>query len=586
MVSQTGPRLALIKGSKEFLATYTIGGEIPRNADISFINAYYLSHFAGLVIARSMNTTASAGLLFKRNNEIPEEVIYKDGVMLTKQTDISVAVEDDPDKWSFVLNNYLFFKGNYSEIEKDQDYKPYTQIQVEDFYDVADSISNWKECTATFSGDVLKIKHGIFVELVTDESEARNLNRGIEVEIGDAINLIENPEDWLFSVYSESAQASYVYGAGIKIKQGDNSKNFEFTVEYPDPEGSKKETYYVSLFTEANDSNGAKSYIDNLNAMPNFQFKVEVFNPEIMPIATPQLVPFGVSGLDLITSKKPSNLKLATNVLEDQEIYDIEYLAPVGITNLAFLKRFTQLGKVKNWFTPVDVPRDRTNANSIQMYFREIDDSSNVYCCGPFDKNSGLTGWVNFIACSTLYYEKLMNNKAQNAEFAPIFDREFGTLQMINPTFQLGISDREKLLSYGSPVNFVKYDQRLDLFYMNNNLTHQSVDDVLSEEQNRRLVNKIKKDLMRLAGQFKSKYNTPTTRALVISIIAFYFQNNIMNKQFPPDAYNIICDESNNSPEDIRANKLGITVQIRLYNSIKYITVFHEIFPIGVNWNS
>jgi hypothetical protein len=135
------------------------------------------------------------------------------------------------------------------------------------------------------------------------------------------------------------------------------------------------------------------------------------------------------------------------------------------------------------------------------------------------------------------------------------------------------------------PVNFIKYDQRLDLFYMNNNLTHQSVDDVMSEEHNRRIVNKIKKDLVRLMQQFKGKFNSVSTRGRVVDLITFYFQNNIMNKQFPPDAYNIICDESNNPPEIIRANKLGVTVQARLFNSIKYIDILVDVFPIGLDFS-
>jgi len=177
-----------------------------------------------------------------------------------------------------------------------------------------------------------------------------------------------------------------------------------------------------------------------------------------------------------------------------------------------------------------------------------------------------------------------MHNKDQGAEFAPMFDKEYGTIQMVSPVYQLGKKDREKLLSFGSPVNFAMYDQKADLFYMNNNLTHQSDDDVLSEEQNRRLINKIKKDLIRKTAQFKGKYNTGSTRASIVSLMDFYFQNEIMNSKFAPDAYEIICDESNNPPEIISANKLEITVRVRLYNSIKYIDILHEVFDLKTSF--
>lgn len=829
MVSAIGPRLAYIQGPAQFLATYTLNGDIPRNADITFVNAYYLSFSAGLVIARSMNTTANSGLLFVENQENPIPVIYKDGVLLTKETTLLFPSYDinNSTGFAFALNDVVFYKNDFvnvsqlpaqiystavvitnnnpkyvlqylngvwnelglfqANVASDNDLSnanlegvyeavaswdsivsnfqvnsgdllqfqngvwtnlgpavstsitseqelyaltideyivdgaPYKWnnsqqvwqkqltyanyqifVEVDNLFDVAGTISTWRESTAVFnpgspinsignisnrdqltsnnlvgvylvtnnfdlvthdvvddndlsqisvlgfykaiaswnsstgagpitSGDIIyfidnpstwinlgqittmmsvgdllefngnlwsrlatplpniKVDHGIFVEFITNP----NLNIGINIldpitlfspSIANYVDSDGNLTDVLFAVIANAAQSSNIYKAMVS---NIDEYNFDLSLTYPGPEGDVTDTYQSSLNTNAVDLNGASVFIDNLNTIPGFGFSIDIFQTDmnLFPVSMTNPFPFGNSGLSLEESKKPSNLRLAVNELEDQEIYDIEYLAPVGITNLSFLKRFTQAGRVNYWFTPVDVPRDRTNANSIQMYMREIDDSNNVMAVGPFDKNSGLTGWINFIAFSTLYYEKLMNNKANGAEFAPIFDREFGTVQMVSPTFQLGKIDREKLLSFGAPVNFVKYDQRLDLFYLNNNLTHQSVDDVMSEEQNRRLVNKIKKNLIRLMAQFKGKYNTSSTREMVISLITFYFQNNIMNQQFPPDAYQIICDESNNPDELIRANKLAVTVKIRLYNSIKYIDILHEIFPIGVDFN-
>ena len=59
-----------------------------------------------------------------------------------------------------------------------------------------------------------------------------------------------------------------------------------------------------------------------------------------------------------------------------------------------------------------------------------------------------------------------------------------------------------------------------------------------------------------------------------------------MNQNYAPNEYNIICDESNNTNEIITANKLALTVQVRLYNAIKYIDVLTDVFPIGVDFNS
>ena len=620
MVSAVGPQLAYIQGPAHFLATYTIGNEIPRNADISFINAYYLSFSANLVIARAMNTTATSGLLFNKQ-QVPCPVLYKNGAILTNQTNITFEVENE-NRWSFVLNNTVFFKGNYSAISTNRDYKSFKFfIQCEDLADVAGTISNWPGYTAEFksSSNELIIKHGKFVQLSTElpdketEEHPGILNKdiivnfpknyfsykldedGIEIEDenGNAIlethpmsTILIKEEDWLFSVYSKDAQASNMFEAGVELIKNEEH-NFELKFKYPGVKGDETQVFVVSLNPEATDISKASSYIDNLNVMPNWKFGIEIFTSglnedgaTLFPFESPSK-PFGDSGLDLNASKKPSNLKLALTELGDQERFDIEYLAPVGITNLSFIKMFTQLGRTRDWFTPIDIPIDRTNPNSIRMYMNEVDKDSNVYCCGPFDKNSGLTGWINLIACSTLYYEKLMRNRAMGAEFAPLFDKEFGTLQMVNPVFQLGKSDREELLSFGSPVNFIKYDQRLDLFYMNNNLTHQDVNDVISEEQNRRLVNKIKKEVNRIMEVFKGSQNTKSTRSRVIGLITYFFKNSIMNKQFPPHSFNIICDESNNPNELIDDNRLALVVEVKLYKSIKFIEVVNNVYSIS-----
>ena len=630
IVAPVGPRIAHIQGPKQFINTFCAGGIIPRNVDTTFVNAYYLSHSSSLVVARSQNTTACSGLLFQKNGN-PIKVLYKDNTLLTKQTDVEFY--NAGNTWSFVLNDTVFFNGSYASIQADDDYRSYQNfIQAEDLSEVADSVSSWKNCTATFSNNTLSIKHGVFEEFstetkvitVADDTERfgltiananlkdivvvtdtntkyevvdldnlnsadgyevytgktnfKVLNKGIQVGISKPSGVITIPEgDWLFSVYSKAAQTSDIYKASISEIENE-SKNFNFTVVYDGTDGPVPETYLVSLYMEANDPNGANSYIDNLNTMPNFNFSIEVFQQELLPSTTPQ-VPFGASGLDLISCKRASNLKAALGELEDQVMYDIDYLAPVGITNLSFLKRYIQAGRTKFWFTPVDVPRDRTNVNSIAMYTREIDDDSNVYCCGPFDKNSGLTGWVNFIACSTLYYERVMRNKAMGAEFAPVHSKNYGTIQMVSPVYQLTEKDRNSLLSLGLPINFVKYDQRDDVFYLNDNDTHYSVNDVIREEQNRRLVNKLKRDLIRLLDQFKGMFNTVSTRTLVVSMITYYFQNNITNKKSSLESFNVICDDSqdSNPVEVIRANQLEVKVQVKLLGSVKYITVAHEV---------
>jgi hypothetical protein len=59
-----------------------------------------------------------------------------------------------------------------------------------------------------------------------------------------------------------------------------------------------------------------------------------------------------------------------------------------------------------------------------------------------------------------------------------------------------------------------------------------------------------------------------------------------MTQLYKPNEYEIICDESNNTTEIITANKLAVTVRVRLENAIKFINVLVDVFPLGVDFNS
>jgi len=393
---------------------------------------------------------------------------------------------------------------------------------------------------------------------------------------------------------------NYIYDSDKykMIVQPDDEDLFLLTLS----DGDTTETYTVSLINDALDQSGSNCFIENLNALDmgyhfvtngNFQYEKdgkkypegEASIQQVTPKMT-QVFAFGDSGLDLSASKTVQCMISALYELEDQEIYDIEYLAPLGIVDLQFIKNYVLVGKNNDWFTPVDIPWDKTNANSIKGYFLNVDDTSNAQGMGPFDKNVGLTGWQFYLACSTLYYTKIMNNKAAMSEFAPVFDITNGILNFTNPVYMLGKQDRVKLLNFRSPVNFLIFNQRHNVYYLNDNWTLQPQRNIVSEEQNRRMVNKIKKDCKRLLQRFKGRVNTVTTRQDVVTLLNYYFQSEIMTQIYKPNEYQIICDESNNPVEVITANKLGVTVRVRLENAIKYVDVLVDVFPLGIDFES
>lgn len=609
IVSEVGPDIAYIQGPNQFLNTFTSNGEVPRNAHISFINAYYLSFSCGLIVARSMNTTAVDGLMFFKTSTSPVGVYYKEDVFLSKQTQLTFTVQDTSiPNWSFVLNGKVFYKGTYDPTL----YAAFDEFiectnELNPLLDVLSEVTQWSDCIGvgvtgpddpedygetgvTGAPDYLTTVHGDYVEFTTDETSGTPLNVNIEVVIGELFDSYSVPtgDQIAFTLRSTTPQSSDTFKAQV-THIIDDDEGFELKISEPDPEsttgGLITNTYLVSLFRDALDSSGARIFIEYLNTL-GIDFSVEVFTEDIIPAELSAGVSFGDSLLNLTECATPVNLIRALYKLEDQELYDISYLAPVGITNLQFLKAYFTVGKANKWLTPSDVPYDRTNSNSISNYFSAVDISDNIYCVGPFDKNSTLTGWINYIASSTLYYESVMRNKSVNSEFAPVFSNVTGAVSMTNPVKLLGTTEREKLLSLGAPVNYVTFSQRDGIYYFNNNLTHQISDNIMSEEQNRRLGNKISRDIKKIMKQFIGKYNTNSLREKVISVLNYYFSTNIMNQNYPPDAYEIICNEVNNTAQVINSNQLALTVKVRMYRSIKYVIVVNEIYPLGVDFTS
>ena len=87
-----------------------------------------------------------------------------------------------------------------------------------------------------------------------------------------------------------------------------------------------------------------------------------------------------------------------------------------------------------------------------------------------------------------------------------------------------------------------------------------------------------------LLNQFKGYQNSAKTRAQVCDVINYWFKTTVMGYGSTISEWNCICDDTNNSDADIRANKLNVKVQVRYYNSIKYITVYNVSYPIGLDF--
>jgi len=562
----------------------------------------------GMAIESKPSTEPTTGLM-------GHKMRFKNGVALTEKDVLKITFADGKtvkDNWAFVYGTMAYYHG---AIDKSL-YEDYSLKQCKSLEDVATSICGISGMTAHQGDKITKVdqfgnpdpdgtaedENSIYVQyskgnrlLVADSDTGLNVNCTVEQidddELIDEASEFDAFDKKLFALYPDDPQDSDKYKM---IIQPDEDNKFLMTLS----DGDTTETYTVSLISDELDQSGTNCFIENLNTLQigytfitngDFQYgSYDEGDASIMAVTprSTQVFAFGDSGLDLSASKTIQCMINALYDLEDQELYDIEYLAPFGIVDLQFIKNYVMVGKNNDWFTPVDIPWDKTNANSIKGYFLNVDDTSNAIGMGPFDKNYGLTGWHFYLACSTLYYTKIMVNKGAMSEFAPVFDLTNGILNFTNPVYMLGKQDRVKLLNFRSPVNFLIFNQRNNVYYLNDNWTLQPQRNIVSEEQNRRMVNKIKKDCKRLMQRFKGRVNTVTTRQDVETLLKYYMNSEIMSQIYKPNDYQVICNESNNPVEIITANKLGVTVRVRLENAIKYIDVLVDVFPLGVDFEA
>ena len=121
---------------------------------------------------------------------------------------------------------------------------------------------------------------------------------------------------------------------------------------------------------------------------------------------------------------------------------------------------------------------------------------------------------------------------------------------------------------------------------MNDNFTKQSVENIMSDDGNSRLAIRISKAMPLLLRQFIGRKITSKLWDDAKGVLNYWFRSTIMSMQYTVAEYAVIIDETNNPAELQRQNKMAVTVNVRYLNSLKYITVYHNILELGMDVNA
>lgn len=277
-----------------------------------------------------------------------------------------------------------------------------------------------------------------------------------------------------------------------------------------------------------------------------------------------------------------SDLMKAWDRIEEDERYIVEGMTDLGCTETMVQNYMANIAVNSNYFYAVSTVNS-TNYMVIANKKQKITQNSRKLWFGaPWDYDDGNVGYLYNCSPSVLYWETVLKNRRNNQEFAAAFGQNHGTVTFVALAKEFKKSERQLLLT--KKINTIYHDLYNELYYWNDNIVNQTEDNVLKEECNVRLEIRISKAMPVLLNQFKGYQNSAKTRAQVCDVINYWFKTTIMSMGSTISEWNCICDDTNNSDADIRANKLNVKIQVRYYNSIKYITVYNVSYPIGLDF--
>ena len=291
--------------------------------------------------------------------------------------------------------------------------------------------------------------------------------------------------------------------------------------------------------------------------------------------------------LTTILDVSDNDIMQAWDRIEEDERYIVEGMTDLGNTYSIIQNYMANIAVNSNYFYAVSTINS-TNYMTIANKKQKITKNApKLYFLSPWDYDDGTVGYLFNASPSVLYWECISRNRSNNNWFAPAFGQTTGIVTPVNLATDFKKSERQLLLT--KKINTVFYDINIDRIYINDSYTATTDDNIRKEENIERAIIHISKAMPTLLKQFKGRINSSRTRKEVEAVIDFWFKFHMIPISGDLiDEYRIICDETEtlNPPEEQRANRLNVCIQTRFLNSIKFITVFNQAFPIGVEFDN
>ena len=279
-----------------------------------------------------------------------------------------------------------------------------------------------------------------------------------------------------------------------------------------------------------------------------------------------------------ILSVSDTDLKKALDQIVLDEVYVTEGLCDLGNTELSYQNYMANIAINSNYFYPISTVNS-TNYMTIGNSATKIpQDSMKLYMSAPWDIDTGNLGWKYYASPSVLYWEAVARNRRNNEEFRGVFGQNGGIVQYQRPAVEFNKKTRQLLLS--KRVNTVLWNTQTQAWNMNDNYTKQSVDNIMSDEGNSRLMIRISKAIPILLRQFIGRKISEVLCNEVISVIDYFFKSTILPMVYTVETYQIFCDYDEVLA---RQNKIKVCVNVRYQRSLKYIEVYNNAYDVGMD---
>lgn len=310
------------------------------------------------------------------------------------------------------------------------------------------------------------------------------------------------------------------------------------------------------------------------NVIENDYFKIQKFSGnQRLSSFTSQFFP------SVKMNPSAFDIAMAYDKIGAKEEYQYNLLYDNCNTNVVVTQKLIALSNKLLTFTPLSAPIGTSVLDTIDK-IKNWKSSIGIttcyqwFCPDTFKMSFG--EFTQEFPASLIYMLQLNTNRLQNKEFTPIYGTVNGfSYKPLNP-FE-NKEDREELL--GMRINTIKYNPQNKNYMFNNNITMQPNKSYMSDEYVVRMISRATQIGYMVLENYDVAVNNFLTRKQVSDAVTTAIDNEI-----PKNAYiekRVICDDTNNPPSIIDAEKLVCEVEIMPNRYSKYRKIIGR--PIQLN---